>query len=222
MPLCLTGIPQGLQEIDINPHAFGNIDLRCDSPGVTSLTITHGSKQGTTSFIGSAPSLENLNLRSNKPVGSISFQGLGPCLNNLSIGDNDFHGMIVFETLPPSIRFISVPNTKFETIVFSAALPAILEYVSASRSGKSGTIDLRHFAQTTQTVLISENQLHGSVCIDHLVNLQSLGAGKNLFEGSIDSRNLSDKLNFLDLGGNKMAGTVDLLALPHNLQSLNL
>ena len=222
MPLCLFGIPQRLHKIHIIYHEFGNIDLRCDSTALTNLTLTNGSKQGTVSFLASPPMLASLDLTENRLVGSVSFQGLPDCLEGISLGENSFHGTIVFEDLPSSLRFIQLHTTKFEKIIFNSALPKRLGGIYAKHCGTSGTIDFRHFSQETKKIQLSDNQLSGSVQIDHLVNVEFLNAANNLLEGSVDLRNLPDQLLTLYLSANKLTGTVNLNSLPPLLEGLYL
>ena len=222
MPFFLIGIPQRLHEIHISYHEFANIDLRCDSTALTNLTLTKGSKQGTVSFLESPPMLASLDLTENRLVGSVSFQGLPDCLEEISLGDNHFHGIIVFEDLPSSLQFIHLRYAKFEKIIFNSALPKNLGGIYAKHCGTSGTIDFRHFSQETKKIQLSENQLSGSVQIDHLVNVEFLNAAKNLLEGSIDLQNLPKKLILLDLSANQLTGTVNFGSLPPLLQGLYL
>ena len=222
MPLCLIGIPQRLHEILITHHEFGNIDLRCDSTALTNLTLTKGSKQGTVSFLESPPMLASLDLTVNRLIGTVSFQGLPDCLEGISLGENSFHGTIVFEDLPSSLRFIFLQTTKFEKIIFNSALPKRLVGIYAKHCGTSGTIDFRHFSQETKKIQLSDNQLSGSVQIDHLVNVEFLNAANNLLEGSVDLRNLPDQLLTLNLSANKLTGTVNLNSLPPLLEGLYL
>ena len=222
MPLCLIGIPQRLHKIHISDHEFGNIDLRCDSTALTNLTLTKGSKQGTVSFLESPPMLAHLDLKENRLVGSVSFQGLPDCLEGISLGDNSFHGTIVFEDLPSSLQFIFLQTTKFEKIIFNSALPKNLAQIYAKHCGTSGTIDFRHFSQETEKIQIGGNQLSGSVQIYHLVNISSLSAENNLLEGSMDLRNLPNKLVLLNFSANQLTGTVNFGSLPPQLYTLYL
>ena len=222
MPLCLIGIPKRLKDIYISGHDFGDINLRCGSAALTGLILTKGNKQGTISFLESPPSLLTLDLKENKLVGSVSLQGLPDCLERISLSDNNFQGSIVFENVPPSLQFINMHNTKFEKMIFNTALPNSLKLFYAKNSGTSGTIDFRHFSKETETILISENQLSGSVQIDHLVKAHRISASENRLEGSVDLRNLPNQLHALNLSANQLTGTVDLRALSPLLRELYL
>ena len=222
MPLCLIGIPKSVQQINIVLHEFGHLDLRCDSLGLTKILITQGAKQGTVSFIDSPPALVTLKLRENKLIGSLSFLGLSPCLDTLSLEDNFFHGVIVFENIPISLQLLRLDYAKFEKMGFNAPLPEGLKHLYASMSATSGTINFLHFAEATETIWVNENQLSGSVRFDHLVNIVHLNASKNLLEGSLDLRSLSNKLDLLNLSRNRLTGTVDFSALPPELSRLHL
>ena len=222
MPFCLTDIPEMLHEIDITHHAFGNIDLQCDSMALENLSARFGTKQGTVSFVESPPALILLDLTMSKLVGSLSFEGLGDFLQYLVLDDNNFHGVVVFEDLPDSLEELSIHRASFEKIVFNAPLPDILMRFHADSSAHAGTIDFMHFPQTTDTITISDNQLSGSVRIAHLVHMYRLSASQNRLEGSLEFRKLPDSLQELDLSANQLNGTVDLSALSRNLRELYL
>ena len=225
MAFCVTNIPNMLHSISIHDHAFGNLDLRCTSTALQNLSITGGTKQGTISFLGSPPSLTALNVRRNALVGSLSFRGLAPCLRSLLLDSNAFSGIIVFEDLPCSLEIFSIAqlyNAKCERIIFKAPLPGGLRRFAAHSIADAGTVDFLHFSKKTETINISQNQISGSVRIAHLISLEELNAANNLLEGSVEFKNLPEKLREIDLSSNTLAGTVDLSTLPKELRKLYL
>ena len=222
MPLCLIGIPKKLSEINISNHEFGDINLRCDSPTLKTLNISHGAKQGTFSFFESAPSLESLNLDSNKLYGSLTFVGLPSHLTTLSLDRNYFNGILVFENLPTLLCSLNINSTKFEKIVFNTNLPDGLSFIHTSHTGTSGTIDFMHFGKATSVIKVGDNQLSGSVRIAHLVNMRCLDAPNNLLEGTLDFQTLSSELLTFNLSENKLTGPVDIRSLPPNLREIRL
>ena len=222
MPLCLLEIPKGLSKINISCHAFGNIDLRCSSSSLKSLSITQGTQQGTLSFIESSPSLATLDLSSNRLIGPLSFRGLAPRLRSLFLNENDFHGIIILEDLPLSLRDFCLRNANFEKMILNTALSKKLKYFHASNSSTSGKVDFLHYPEATEEILINDNRLSGSVRIGHLANMRILQAEGNLLEGSMDFRKLPNQLRKLDLSSNKLTGTIDFGVLPKLLGNLNL
>ena len=222
MPLCLTGIPKMLSEIDILEHDFGDMEFRSDSTSLAKVMITRGTKEGTLSFIDSPRSLVFLGLELNKRVGSLSFEGLGPRLETLGLNFNALCGTVVFENIPSSLQTLCLERAKFERMVFDTPLPVSLKRFFVSECGLGGTFSFRHFSKAVEIVMLSENQLSGSVQIAHLESVYFLDASKNLLSGSLDLRNLPSKLVELNLCANKLTGTVDFSALPNVVQGLHL
>ena len=84
------------------------------------------------------------------------------------------------------------------------------------------TLDTRLLPRSARAVILSQNQLHGSICLQTLPELiEDLNVSNNRFRGIVSLINMPKNLRTMDLSGNKFTQNVVYYSnLPEKMESI--
>ena len=127
---------------------------------------------------------------------------------------------IQWELIPIYVKQLKISFFDLDQSIEMQSLPSSIVDIEVPFCNLSGSIDTKDFSPLLENVHMQKNKLEGSLALENLPNgnLKSLCLWGNAFVGSVNLLNLPEQLQTLILSENKLSGGIDLSRLPMNFQ----